>query len=143
MKSNEISLCITASTLLLITFCIVAITATFTEKSVREPVQHLSSGSKGETNRTFVHGSTDNLENAAHKPEPKTTSLASSNRRLQNRPVNPKTNTRPSNDRIMRSDIKDLLQPIESNGRVYLENTTGIEICENENEDEGGIETIE
>ena len=124
-------------------FCFVTLTGNDSDNDVNKPTQHLNSGSKGETNRTFVHGSTDNLENAAHKPEPKTTSLASSNRRLQNRPVNPKTNTRPSNDRIMRSDIKDLLQPIESNGRVYLENTTGIEICENENEDKGGIETIE
>lgn len=142
MKRKEVFWSIVAFTLLLMTFSIVALTTSYTDNIADDPVSLLSSDSeKGETNRTFIHSSADNLERVTQECEGKSSVPAASNRRSNNQAGNPKTNARSSKYSVIHPDLKDRLTPIESNGRVYLENTTGIEPCEDD--DEGKIETIE
>ena len=63
---------------------------------------------------------------------------------MNNRTDKPKRDAWSSHSRTARSDIKDILKLIESNGRVYLEDTSGVEVSDsNESDDEGAIEVIE
>ena len=141
MKSKEIFLCTVAFILLLMTFGIVAITADYTEKSTQEPAQCLTTGvEKDQTNRVLIHNSTDYPEKAAHQVKPIRIPLVASNHFTNNPPGTPKTNSWSSNARRIRSEVKERLTPVESSGRIYFENTSGIEASD---DDETVIEIIE
>jgi len=142
MKNKEVFISVLAFTLLLMTFCIVTITANNTDKIVNESAPQQSSESqKSTTNKTFVHSSSGNLAKTTQKPELKRTPLVTSNH-----PVDLKANAWSSSERLIRPDIKDRLTPVELDGRVYLEDTTGSEVCDSNDQgdyDQGNIEIIE
>jgi hypothetical protein len=139
MKAKEVFLIFVAFTLLFILFCVVTLTGRDSDKCVHQPTCQLSNGSGATgTNRNFIHRSINKFDKTADTLETKSISQIA-----PNHPSNRRTGALFSNDRVRNANIKDLLKPIESNGRVYLENTTGIEVCENDIDDEGDIETIE
>jgi hypothetical protein len=146
MKSKEIFLCVVAFIVLLSVFGIVAITADYTEKSVQKPDQdQTNSIEKNQTNRTSIHNSADAPETAVYQSKPKRTPLVASNRLTNNRLGSQKMNSWSSNARRIHSEVKERLTPVECNGRIYLENTSGIEASDedNNNNDETAIEVVE
>ena len=145
MKAREIFLIFVAFTLLFLLFCVVTLTGIDSDKLMIKAGPQLSGDPKtAGTDRRFIHRSIHNLNNTAHQPESNRASLAASGYLMNNRPDKPKRDAWSSRNRAARSDIKDLLKPIESNGRVYLENMTGVEVCDsNDSDDERAIEVIE
>lgn len=141
MKSKEIYLCVIAFFVLLMTFGIVVVTADYTEKSLEKPAQRLSEdSSQKQIHKDCIHNSTENLERVVPPSKPKRTPLIAPRYLSNKRP----SNSWSSRARRTRAEIKERLTPVESKGRVYLENTTGIEAaCEEDNNDEGNIEIIE
>ena len=145
MKAREIFLIFVAFTLLFLLFCVVTLTGINSDKSMVKASPQLRGGSQtAGTDRRFIHRSIHNLKKNAHQSESNRASLAASGYLMNNRPDKPKRDAWSSRNRAARSDIKDLLKPIESNGRVYLENMTGVEVCDsNDSDDERAIEVIE
>jgi len=142
MKTREIILIFVAFTLLFLLFCVVTLTGINSDKSMVKASPQLCGVSQtADTNRTFIHGSTQNQEKNAHPLKSNRASLTASGRLMNNRPDKPKMDTWSLRNRMARSEIKDRLTSIESNGRVYLEDTTDVEVCDSN--DEGETEVIE
>jgi hypothetical protein len=141
MKARENFLIFAAFTftLLFIILCVVTLTGNDSDQYVDEPIHRLNSDS-GTTgpHRNIMHSSTNNPDNTTQTLETKRTAPAANKH-----PANPRTKNRPSNFREIHQDNNSQLKAVESNGRVYLENTTGIEVCENNTNEEGKIEGIE
>ena len=146
MKSKEIFLCVVAFFVLLSVFGIVAITADYTEKSIQKPDgDQTSRVEKNLTNRTSIQNPADRPETVVHQSNPKRAPLVASNRLTNSHPDTQKMNSWSSNARRASSEVKERLTPVECNGRIYLENTSGIEASDedNNNNDETAIEVIE
>jgi len=145
MNVKEVFLIFVAFTLLFLLFCVVTLTGIDSDKSMVKASPHLRGGSQtAGTNKTLIHSSTQNHEKTAHQSKSYRASLSASGRLMNTRPDKPKINAWSLRHRTARSDIKDRLTPIESNGRVYLENMTGVEVCDsNDSDDERAIEVIE
>jgi len=144
MMSKEIFLCIIAFCVLVMTFGLVAITADHTEKSAREPAPRLSKDSENNPiHKDLIPNSTGHPEKADPHVKPKRTPSSASSDVTNNHPRTPKTNPWPSHARRARSEIKERLTPVESNGRVYLENTSGVEAIVGDEEDEAAVEIVE
>ena len=147
MRVKEVFLTFVAFVLLFILFCVVTLTGIDSDKYANQPTGQLnnSSGANG-ANRNFIHSSTYKSDKTARTPETQRTSQIASNQLSHNPPSNRRPGALSSSDRVRNADIKHLLKPVESNGRVYLENTSGIEACvnnNNNNNNEQDIETIE
>jgi hypothetical protein len=145
MNAREIFLIFVAFTLLFLLFCVVTLTGVNSDNCITKPTHQLSSDPKtAGTDKTFVHSSIENLDKNALQSKSNSASLTASNHLMNNRPGKPKRDARSLRNRTARSDIKDRLKPIESNGQIYLENTTGVEVSDsNDSDDEGAIEVIE
>ena len=139
MKAKEIFLIFAAFTLSLMTFCVVALTGSYSDKCANTPIPPLGNSSEtAGTNRTFIHNSTHNLNDTAQKIETKQTHPVANKH-----PGKSKTNARSSDLRMIDSEDNNRLKPIKYDGRVYLEDISGIEACESNNDDESRIESIE
>ncbi len=142
MKTREIFLIFVAFTLLFLIFCAVTLTGIDSDKLMIKPDPQLCGGSQtAGTNEMFIHSSIQNLEKVALQSKSNRASLTASSHLTNNRPDKPKMDLRSASYRIAHSDIKDRLTPIESKGRVYFENTTGIEACDSN--DGGESDAIE
>ena len=139
MKTREIFLIFAAFTLVFATLCVVTLTGSYSDTCVSKPIDRLNSdaGTTG-TNRTIIHNLTDNPDNTSQTLKTKRTATAANKH-----PGNPRTNAWSSKYRVNNQENNSQLKAVESNGRVYLENTTGVKVCENDNDDEREIETIE
>ena len=144
MTSKEVFLCIIGFCVLLMTFGLVAITADYTENATGQPAPCLSPGAgKGQTSGILMQNSAGHPEKADPQVKPKRTASSASSDVTNNHPGPPKTNPWSSHARRARSEIKERLTPVESNGRVYLENTSGVEAIAADEEDEGAVEIVE
>ena len=85
------------------------------------------------------------MPNSTHNPDSTTPKFETKGiaPAANKRPGNSWATTRPSNLREIHQDNNSQLKAVECNGRVYLENTTGVEVCENSTNEEGKAEGIE
>ncbi|MBN2315064.1 MAG: hypothetical protein JXM79_14135 [Sedimentisphaerales bacterium] len=142
MKTNEGLLGIIAMTVILMTFGIVIITADYMKKSVNVSVSPASlDGKNGPMNKPLLYSAAGNNEKTDQKIEFKNTPSVDVNKLFKKRPVTSQAVARFGNDQTVSPEVKERLKPVISNGRVYLENTSGVEACAT-NEKEN-IEVIE
>lgn len=138
MKGREKILIFAAFSLVFVLLGVVTLTGNDSEQYVNEPIHRLNSdsGTAG-PHRNTIPGSSNNPDHTTQTHETKTALAANKH------PANLRTQIRPSNSREIHQDNNRQLKAVECNGRVYLENTTGIEVVENSTSEEGKIEGIE
>jgi hypothetical protein len=140
MKANEIFLISVGFVLLFIVFCFVNLTGNDPDDNVNIPIHRLKSASAATGNhRAVFQSSVLNPDHTTQKPKTNNTAQAA-----EKHPVNARTNVWSSRFREFNKENNTQLKTVISNGRVYFENTSGVEACEEEdNNDEGNIEIIE
>ena len=142
MKSKEIYVSFVSSVLLLITFCIVALTTLYTDEYAKESVRHLNNDEeKTESKDPSIRTPTGDVGANAEQTESSKNLFTASIRRPNNRPDRPKTEQWSDGKDENRINEKGRFKLVKFNGREYLEDTTGVIDCNNC--DEGAIENIE
>jgi len=122
-------------------FCFVTLTGNDSDNNANKPIQHLNSDSGTiDTHRNIIHSSTDYPENTTQKLETKRIAPAADK---HPRPRNARSHTWSSRFREFNKENNRQLKAVVSNSRTYLENTSGVEACAKDNNDEGNIEIIE